>query len=133
MDTIFFQTKKSAQTLRGKNKMILQEVNGVFIKYQDEKHKYLMETQKYFLKNKFQPYIWIDENHRLRIKHKFYRGKKLVELFEEMTKFEETVEKFSRENRLLIRFSHLLEETDYFLPEKTQSQWSMEYILEVKR
>lgn len=114
--------------------MTLQEVNGLLIKHQDEKHEYLMRTQKYFLENKFQPYVWVDENHRLRIKHKFQRGKKLVELFEEMTRFEETVENFAKKERnLIIRFSHMLEETDYWLPEKTQSQWSAEYILEVRK
>lgn len=111
--------------------MNLQEVNDLLIKYQDEKHIFIQKTQNYFLKNRFQPYVWIDENHRLRIKHKFQRGKKLVELFEEITRFEETIESFARKNRLIIRFSHTLEETDYSLPEKTQSQWSIEYIFEV--
>ena len=112
--------------------MKLQEVNDLLIKYQDEKHHFLQNTQKYFLLNGFQPYVWIDENHRLRIKHKYKRNLKGKDFKKEKERFHIVAENFADENDLIIRFSHEFGEVDRFLPEEVQAQWSTEFIMELK-
>ena len=50
--------------------MELQEVQNCFFEYEDKRHEFLQETQSYYLQRGFQPYVWFDEEHRLRIKNK---------------------------------------------------------------
>ena len=111
--------------------MKLQEVNDILIQHQDEKHKFLQNTQKYFLLNGFQPYVWIDENHKLRVKHKYRRNLSQKELIEEKERFHIVAQNFADEQELIIRFSHELGEVDRYLPEEIQVQWSTEFIMEV--
>lgn len=111
--------------------MTFQEVQNCFFEYEDKRHKILQRTQEYFLKNKFQPYVWFDEEHRLRVKHKYVRGISLEENDKERSRFCKIAENFSSENGLTIRFIFDFCETDMTLPEDVRSQWSTEFILEV--
>ena len=114
--------------------MSFQEVQSSFFEFEDKRHKILQKTQEYFLKNNFRPYIWFDENHRLRIKHKYRRDIKyfvLDETNEERVKYFKVVEEFAKNNNLKIRFVLDFCETDKMLPKDVQSQWSTEFILEV--
>ena len=115
--------------------MNFEEVKNSFFEYEEKRHQKLQETQKYFLENKIQPYVWFDEQHQLRIKHKYIRG--TIENFslndnnEERSRFYKIVENFCKQNDLKIRFIFDFCETDTNLPEDRQSQWSTEFILEV--
>lgn len=112
--------------------MILEEVQSLYFKYEDERHNFLQETQLFFLQRKFQPYVWFDEHHRLRIKYKYRRGiNNLQELEKERNKFYEITKNFVEKQNLTIRFVHDLSETDCFLPEDVQKQWSTEFIIQV--
>ena len=113
--------------------MTFQEVQNCFFEYEDNRHKILQKTQGYFLKNKFQPYVWFDEEHRLRIKHKYRRGQQKFVQEEERKNFCELADKFAKENNLKIRFIFDFCETDTALPEDVQSQWSTEFIIEVQQ
>lgn len=114
--------------------MTFNEVKNCYFEYEDKRHKILQKTQQYFLKKGFQPYVWFDEEHRLRIKNKYRRGLKEFSLDETNTERHEFLtitEKFSKENNIEIRFIHDFCETDRMLPKDVQSQWSTEFILEV--
>lgn len=114
--------------------MTFKEVQDCFFEYEDKRHKILQKTQNYFLKRGFQPYVWFDELHRLRIKNKYRRG---LENFvfdksnKERCEFWKIAKQFCKENNLKIRFIHDFCETDMILPKDVQSQWSTEFILEV--
>lgn len=111
--------------------MTFKEVQNCFFEYEDKRHKILQKTQQYFLKNKFQPYVWFDEEHRLRIKHKYKRGIDFSGNDEEKGRFCKIAKKFCSENELTIRFVFDFCETDLMLPKDVRSQWSTEIILEV--
>ena len=110
------------------------EVKNCYFEYEDKRHKILQKTQMYFLKRGFQPYVWFDEEHRLRIKNKYRRG---LENFvfdktnKERCEFWSIAKNFAKENDIEIRFIHDFCETDRTLPKDVQSQWSTELILEV--
>ena len=111
--------------------MNFKEVQDCYFEFEDKRHKILQKTQNYFLKKRFQPYVWFDEEHRLRIKHKFRRGEDFKQIYEERSRFAENLEKFSEENELSIRLCLDVCETDMMLHDDIKSQWSIEYILEV--
>jgi len=111
--------------------MSFQEVQELFFTYEEQRHKIIQDTQKYFLKNKFHPYVWFDENHRLRIKHKYRRGMDCFHIKKERQEFLNVVEEFSKENDLTIRFILDVKDTDRLLSDDIKSQWSTELIFEV--
>ena len=111
--------------------MNFKEVQNCYFEFEDKRHKIIQKTQGYFLKLGFQPYVWFDEEHRLRIKHKFRRGEDFKQIDEERNRFSEIVENFSEENGLTIRYLLDVCETDEMLNDEIKSQWSIEYILEV--
>lgn len=111
--------------------MSFKEVQNCYFEFEDKRHKIIQKTQGYFLKLGFQPYVWFDEEHRLRIKHKFTRGKDFKEIDDERCRFSEIVEKFSEEKGLFIVYLLDVCETDMMLNDDIKSQWSIEYILEV--
>lgn len=111
--------------------MNFKEVQNCYFEFEDKRHKILQKTQTYFLQKKFQPYVWFDKEHRLRIKHKFTRGQNLKQIDNEKSRFSEIMEKFSEEKGLNIIYILDVCETDMMLPENIRSQWSTEYILEV--
>ena len=114
--------------------MSFQEVQNCFFEFEDKRHKLLQKTQQYFLERGFQPYVWFDESHRLRIKHKYRRG---LENFvfdktnKERCEFYKIAKNFSKENNINLRFIFDFCETDKTLPKDVQSQWSTEFIFEV--
>ena len=110
--------------------MNFQEVENSFFKYEEQRHIIIQKTQNYFLKKGFQTYIWFDERHRLRIKYKYQRG--LQEIKPKKQKLCKTIEKFSKENNLQIKFILDIKETNLSLKKEIQFQWSTEIILEVK-
>lgn len=115
--------------------MDFKEVQNSFFDYEDKRHQLLKTTQFYFLKRGFQPYVWFDESHRLRIKNKYRRGLEnfvFTEKNKERCEFWSIAKNFAEENGLNIRFIHDFCETDRTLPKDVQSQWSTEFILEVK-
>lgn len=114
--------------------MEFKEVQNCFFEYEDKRHKILQKTQMYFLKRGFQPYVWFDEEHRLRIKHKYRRGLENFVLDctnKERHEYMTIAEEFAKKNDLKIRFIFDFCETDKSLPDDVQSQWSTEFILEV--
>ena len=111
--------------------MNFKEVQDSFFRHEEEKHKAIQETQKYFLKNKFSPYIWFDEKGRLRIKHKFQRGKSFIDIQEERRELQNVMNEFTEKYLLMIHFVHIFCEEDRKLPDHISFQWSEEYILEV--
>lgn len=115
--------------------MDFKEVQETYFQYEEKRHKILQSTQKYFLEKKFQPYVWFDGNHKLRIKHKYIRGLEIdnTTLREQRNDFLKSADEFAEKNKLLIRFIYDFCETDKTLPEDVQSQWSTELILEVKK
>lgn len=54
--------------------MKIKEVQESFFKYEDQKIILMKETQAFFLKNGFSPYVWVDTDCRLHIKVKHRRG-----------------------------------------------------------
>ena len=114
--------------------MNFEEVKNTYFEYEDKRHKILQKTQQYFLERGFQPYVWFDEQHRLRIKHKYKRNLKNFTIDEnnkERCEFWSIAKEFSKQNNLIIRFIYDFCETDRMLPKDVQSQWSTELILEV--
>lgn len=112
--------------------MKMQEVENLFFEYEEEKHNFIQKTQQYFLKNGYQPYVWLDEEHRLRIKQKYTRKTQTFSK-EKRTAFVNIAQKYAKENNLFIRFILDLGEQDTKLPKDISSQWSTELILEVKK
>ena len=110
--------------------MELQEVQETFFLYEEQKHIFIQETQNYFLERGLNPYIWFDENHRLRIKYKYSRKNRTIPEKQKI-KVYETVKNFARSKHLEIRFIHEFAETDLLLPKTIQTQWSTEFIFEV--
>ena len=116
--------------------MTFQEVEKTFFQYEDQKHEIIQKTQKHFLKKGYSLYIWFDELHRLRLKHKYQRGNEFLETkgdFEERTTLINMVEEFADKNNLYIHYILEQSETDNLLPENIQKLWSTEFILEVKQ
>lgn len=111
---------------------MIQEVQKLFQNYQDKKHLLIQYTQKYFLTNKIQPYVWVDEKHRLRIKQKYPRNIKQFEN-EQRQYFYKIIEQFCKDHNLKVRYIQETQETDTTLPTQIQSQWSTEFIIEVKK
>ena len=114
--------------------MSFKEVQDCFFEYEDKRHKILLETQHFFLKRGYQPYVWFDEQHRLRVKHKYKRN------IQDFTINKENKERcdllniakeFSEQNNLTMRFIFDFCETDRALSKNVQSQWSTELIFEV--
>ena len=114
--------------------MDFNEVKSSFFEYEDKRHIILQQTQKYFLERGFQPYVWFDDQHRLRIKNKYRRG---LENFvfdntnKERCELWSITKSFAKENNLEIIFICDFCETNRALPKDVQSQWSTEFILEV--
>ena len=116
--------------------MKFQEVQNCFFEYEDKRHKILQKTQLYFLERGFQPYVWFDEEHRVRIKHKYRRGLKnfvFDNTNKERCELWKIAKQFAKENKLKIHYIFDYCETDRTLPKDVQSQWSTEFILEVKQ
>ena len=114
--------------------MKFKEVQELFFKYEEKRHELLEQTQTFFLKKKFRPYVWFDEKHRLRIKHKYPRNIQIFTFDEtnrERAELYETIEEFVEQTGLRIRFIQEYGDTDKTLPEKIQTQWTTEFILEV--
>lgn len=111
--------------------MKLQEVENLYFQYEDTRHEFLQKTQMYFLKRGFQPYVWLDDQHRLRIKQKYPRTVHDFKPNKERDEFLLIAEKFSKENNLPIRFIQELGEIDKLLPKDVQELWSTEIIFEV--
>lgn len=111
--------------------MELQEVQNCFFEYEDKRHEFLQETQAYYLTRGFQPYVWFDEEYRLRIKNKYRRGLENFVLKEERNNFLKITEKFSEESNIKVNFICDFCETNMTLPKDVQSQWSTEIIFEV--
>ena len=114
--------------------MNFQEVQNCFFEFEDKRHKIIQKTQFYFLERGFQPYVWFDEKHRLRIKYKYKRGLEnfvLDETNKERNELCTIVENFSNENNLKIRFILDFCETNMSLPKDVMKKWSTEFILEV--
>lgn len=111
--------------------MKLQEVKNQLLNYQEKAHELLQQTQQYYLNNKIQPYVWLDDQLRLRIKYKYPRTTQTYENNPEREKFHKITKQFAKENNLTIHYIHELGEIDKYLPEDHQIQWSTEFIIEV--
>lgn len=111
--------------------MKLQEVEDLYFQYEDIKHDFLQKTQKYFLERGFQPYVWLDEIHRLRVKQKYPRTVHDFKPNKERDEFLLVAKQFAKKNNLTIRFVQELGEIDKLLPQDVQELWSTEIIFEV--
>lgn len=114
--------------------MSFKEVQDCFFEYEDKRHKILQKTQQYFLKRGFQPYVWFDEQHRLRVKHKYRRDIQNFTINKENKErcdLLNIAKEFSEQNNLTMRFIFDFCETDRTLAKNVQSQWSTELIFEV--
>lgn len=114
--------------------MEFQEVQNCFFKYESKRHDFLQETQSYYLKRGFQPYVWFDKEHKPRIKIKYRRGLEnfvLTDNNKERHEFISITEEFCKKNNIRIKFICDFCETNMALPKDVQSQWSTEIIFEV--
>lgn len=111
--------------------MKLQEVQDLYFQYEDRKHEFLQQTQLFFLNKHLQPYVWLDEKHRLRVKQKYRRVIKGFKPNKERERFLIVTREFAQENNLKIRFIQESGEIDKTLPKDVQELWSTEIILEV--
>lgn len=114
--------------------MKYQEVENLFFDYEEKRNDFIQKTQKYFLEKGFNPYVWFDEQHKLRIKYKYPRqsSKHGYSLYEERQKFMAIANNYAEENDLKIRFILDLRETDTNLSLHIRILWSTEIIFEVK-
>lgn len=101
--------------------MKLKEVRDTYFSFEDKKISLIKEVQAYFIKNKFSPYVWVDNNCYLHVKIKHKRGlsysqlskinefyilsKEAAELIDSEIVWFETAESFDnllkKENRVL--------------------------------
>jgi hypothetical protein len=111
--------------------MELREVQEIFFKYEAAKSDYIQEIQRFFLEREMNPYLWVDEKHRLHIKVKGRRGVSLPEEFSEKAKniFEELLAREPLEEV----WTAITTDIDPKLPEERQVQTSIECIFRIRR
>lgn len=111
--------------------MQLIEVQETFFEYEAKKSEYIQQTQRFFLEREINPYLWIDEKHRLHVKIKGRRGFPLTEEFSE--KARNILEELLSKEPLEEVWTTITTDIDPKLPEERQAQTSIECIFRIRR